>query len=425
MKRLIAALVSMTLLLTPTAIFARFSDLDSVPWATDSINELSDKGIINGYEDGSFKPGSNVTRAEFATLLCLAFDANASTNDSFYNINHWAKEYIVRTSDLVYNPYKTYMPDRYATRGEIAYALTNALKLPAPTEDAGEKFADWDKVNPDIASKLASAAEHGIIKGYETGEIRAQGEVTRAEAAVLIDRALEYKEVHQDKEENLPQDKPSDEENDETNKKPDIFEGLDHIYTLYPLEKLLVVSSVSKTFSEKTGNEAYRLTYRIAGESDKEYSSVIDDESITVFGTKASLSEISAGDVLTVDMVLLTHIKSIIVLASLDDGFSGDASMVIPVGSKTGFYGSDTDYEFIYGDLVDKKINTRTVSLTVHNDEGTFTVNVPRALEADRYTDGRKNVWDTEKVSSLDAGEDRVYIRFTENKATEVIAVKK
>jgi len=425
MKRIVSCLVCITFLLTSAVSFARFSDLDSVPWAKDAINELSDKGIINGYEDGSFRPAFNVTRAEFATLLCLAFDANASTKDTFYNVNHWAKEYIVRTSDIVYNPYKTYMPDSYATRGEIAYALSNVLKLPYPTEDAKMKFSDWDKVNPEIASKLASAAQYGIIKGYENGEIRAMTNVTRAEVAVLIKRAMDYKEIYNDEAEDLPQDNPGKEDGDNTDEKPDIFDGLDHIYTLYPLEKLLMVTSVSKVLSDKTGAEAWRLTYRIAGGGDEEYTSVIDDEEIEVLGTKTSVSDISVGDVFTVDMAFLTHIETIVVLASLNPDFTGESSMVIPTGTKTGIYGSDAEYEFIYGDLIDKKIRSKSVSFTVQNSAGTFEFNVPLTVKADRYIDGRKNSWDTEKASSLDVDKDTVYIRFTDGRVTEVIVAEK
>lgn len=424
MKRIVSCLVCITFLLTSVVSFARFSDLDSVPWAKDAINELSDKGIINGYEDGSFRPAFNVTRAEFTTLLCLAFDADASSNDAFFNVNHWAKEYIIRTSNLVYNPYKTYMPDSYATRGEIAYALSNVLELPYPTIDAKVKFSDWDKVNPEIASKLASAVEYGIIKGYENGEIRAMTNVTRAEAATLIKRAMEYKETHRE-EEDLPQDIPDDEESDKDDNQPEIFEGLDHIYTLYPLENLLIVSSVATTLSEKTGDEAIRLTYTIAGEGEKEYTSVIDDDRISVMGTKSSLTEISEGDVLIVDMAFLTHIESIIVLASMDSDYKGESPMVIPYGSRLGAYESGADYEFIYGDLIDKKIHSKSVSFTVQNSAGTFDFNVPLTVKADRYIDGRKNSWDTEKASSLDVDKDTVYVRFTDGKVTEVIVAEK
>ncbi|WP_349409393.1 S-layer homology domain-containing protein [Pseudalkalibacillus sp. SCS-8] len=49
-----------------------FQDLSKAPWAEDKINTLALTGIIAGYQDGTFKPNSPVTRAEFAVLLARA-----------------------------------------------------------------------------------------------------------------------------------------------------------------------------------------------------------------------------------------------------------------------------------------------------------------------------------------------------------------
>lgn len=55
------------------ALAKDFSDIASSHWAFTYVNDLSNKGIINGYEDGSFRPSNNVTRAEFLKLMvgCL------------------------------------------------------------------------------------------------------------------------------------------------------------------------------------------------------------------------------------------------------------------------------------------------------------------------------------------------------------------
>lgn len=47
----------------------RFKDVPETHWAYKAIEELAEKGIINGYEDGTFKPDEIVTRAELATML--------------------------------------------------------------------------------------------------------------------------------------------------------------------------------------------------------------------------------------------------------------------------------------------------------------------------------------------------------------------
>jgi hypothetical protein len=47
----------------------RFKDVPETHWAYKAIEELAEKGIINGYEDGTFKPNEPVTRAEIATII--------------------------------------------------------------------------------------------------------------------------------------------------------------------------------------------------------------------------------------------------------------------------------------------------------------------------------------------------------------------
>jgi hypothetical protein len=47
----------------------KFKDVPETHWAYEAIEELSEMSIINGYEDGTFKPDEAVTRAELATML--------------------------------------------------------------------------------------------------------------------------------------------------------------------------------------------------------------------------------------------------------------------------------------------------------------------------------------------------------------------
>ena len=47
----------------------KFKDVPDTHWAYKAIEELSEKGIINGYEDGTFKPDAPITRAEVAAII--------------------------------------------------------------------------------------------------------------------------------------------------------------------------------------------------------------------------------------------------------------------------------------------------------------------------------------------------------------------
>jgi hypothetical protein len=46
-----------------------FSDIPADSWYTTAVNNLSEKGIINGYSDGTFQPANNINRAEVAVML--------------------------------------------------------------------------------------------------------------------------------------------------------------------------------------------------------------------------------------------------------------------------------------------------------------------------------------------------------------------
>ena len=53
----------------------KFKDVPDTHWAAKAIDELSEKGIIKGYEDGTFKPEQSVTRAEVAVMISRAMEA--------------------------------------------------------------------------------------------------------------------------------------------------------------------------------------------------------------------------------------------------------------------------------------------------------------------------------------------------------------
>ena len=52
----------------------KFKDVDDTRWSAPYINKLADLGIINGYEDGTFRPQNTITREEAAKLICLAIE---------------------------------------------------------------------------------------------------------------------------------------------------------------------------------------------------------------------------------------------------------------------------------------------------------------------------------------------------------------
>ena len=75
------------------------SDIDKDYWARDQISSLVAKGVINGYQDKTFKPENTITRAEAVTIVSRAFPTKAdiSKKKKFEDVSekHWAYKYIM------------------------------------------------------------------------------------------------------------------------------------------------------------------------------------------------------------------------------------------------------------------------------------------------------------------------------------------
>ena len=107
MKKLTAILTSLIMTLSvicQTSVFAAFSDVGDDNTYKDAITTLTKLKVIDGYEDGTFKPDGQITRAEFTKLIVfilgykdLAYDSSDFTD---VDASHWAKNYIQTAYNL-------------------------------------------------------------------------------------------------------------------------------------------------------------------------------------------------------------------------------------------------------------------------------------------------------------------------------------
>lgn len=108
-----------------------YSDVKTGDWFNNAVSTLSKAGIIAGYEDGSFKPNGYITRAEFATIAARFFDVTYNGKDLFPDISgHWAKDYINQAANKGFvNGYEdgTFKPDRNITRAEAVTLVNRTL----------------------------------------------------------------------------------------------------------------------------------------------------------------------------------------------------------------------------------------------------------------------------------------------------------
>ena len=106
-----------------------FSDIKAGEWYTKAIATLENANIIGGYPDGTFKPNAPITRAEMATII--AKFANLDENGKSFNDikGHWAQSYVeLAAGNGWINGYEdgTFRPDKNITRAET-FAMINRV----------------------------------------------------------------------------------------------------------------------------------------------------------------------------------------------------------------------------------------------------------------------------------------------------------
>lgn len=135
MKNIFVLVLVITIISLSSICFAHdFSDLGVLgDNYIEAIEGLVDKGVINGYPDGTFKPSNDVTRAELAKMIVTYFDLKGDTQMivDFSDIsNHWAKSYI-ETAALngIIKGYEdhTFRPENHVSNGECAAMITRLL----------------------------------------------------------------------------------------------------------------------------------------------------------------------------------------------------------------------------------------------------------------------------------------------------------
>ena len=115
-----------------------YSDVSSDAWYNNAVSTMSNAGILTGYNDGTFRPDANITRAEFAAIAARFLSEVYTGSDYFTDTDgHWAEEYINRAADAGWiNGYNdgSFRPDQAITRAE-AMTLVNAVLERKPHED--------------------------------------------------------------------------------------------------------------------------------------------------------------------------------------------------------------------------------------------------------------------------------------------------
>lgn len=175
-----------------------FADMESVPWAQQSVEALYERGVVSGTGDGMFSPQNSVKREEFVQMISLAMGLDEASEDKGFtdakdgawytlSINAAANAGVINgISESVFGV------GMNISRQDMAVIMERCLKYAGyslgDNEDA--EFEDSDNISDYAKSAVSALSKHGVIKGFEDNTFRPFDSVSRAQAAVVVHRFI-------------------------------------------------------------------------------------------------------------------------------------------------------------------------------------------------------------------------------------------
>jgi Leucine-rich repeat (LRR) protein len=169
-----------------------FPDVSSDHRFHKEISYLSGELVITGFPNGSFRPNATVTRAQAAIMIGRALKLNGEQRDTIFSdagASLKASGYIAAATErniITGFPDGTFRPDAPVTRGQMAIFLARAFEL---TEEAAVTFSDVSSSSKSYDSIKKILADR-ITTGYPNGTFRPDQSLIRADFSAFMARAL-------------------------------------------------------------------------------------------------------------------------------------------------------------------------------------------------------------------------------------------
>jgi len=176
-----------------------FRDLDDFWWAEDAIEDLYNRGVVEGRSYYYYYPEEDVTRAEFLKMILLSAEIDIDDYDhvdeDFRDVSSyaWYYEYVLAALDLdIIDDDYYFHPNTSINRAE---AVTMLVRLEdelnnIDLDDDSTPFYDVSRYDW-FAEYVAYAYDEGVVEGRSYRYFAPDAKLNRAEAAVLADRAYD------------------------------------------------------------------------------------------------------------------------------------------------------------------------------------------------------------------------------------------
>lgn len=179
---------------------APFTDIQN-HWGKKYIDVAYAKGIMNGYEDGTFQPNANMTRAQVISVISRAFGLTATNNAPFKDISHYAPQTqngiaAAYEAGLIKENNGYFNPQGKITRSQLALILMRLSTVQAGQQYIAVKQAPFNDIaNYDREAQLAITFlyDTGVVEGTSATTFSPKGNVTRAQVAKILVLAINRK----------------------------------------------------------------------------------------------------------------------------------------------------------------------------------------------------------------------------------------
>lgn len=203
---LTAFVMALAILAAPISVLAAedalFTDVPAGHTFYDEIKDLYERGIINGYPDGSFRAGSSVTRAQAAKMIArgaeLDFEGKVADFDDVPNTNEYSKYIAALVEKGAIRGFEdgTFRRNDDITRRQIAQIIVKAFDL--EMGDLEVNFTDLP--SGEAGEYIKILASNGIVSGKGDGRYAPNDPVTRGQFSKMVSNARKVAGLNEDEE---------------------------------------------------------------------------------------------------------------------------------------------------------------------------------------------------------------------------------
>lgn len=183
-----------------------FSDVDAAVYYAQPIQYLAENDFINGYEDGTFRPKKELSRAEAVQIMVNAFHLTGSGSQSTFTDtrNHWAENSgaisIAQEFGMIAGDGSgKFRPNDTITRAEVAQIIVNTADI-EPVSGFTTDFKDINLL-PWAKQSITTLHAHKLVSGKKSvdgNRFDPKGKTTRGEFSTMVYNVLMFGDSSED-----------------------------------------------------------------------------------------------------------------------------------------------------------------------------------------------------------------------------------